>query len=115
MPYVAPAISPAFSVAANSTSQNLMAGNLYEYLDRPSIIEFGMCGSNVGLLATIMLGGQVIVQDQEISGAARYPIVPDDWIVKAAGNAGAKIYITLRNRTGGALTAWVILNITPVR
>jgi len=114
MPYVAPAISPGTSIAANSTSVNLMAGNLYEYLDRPSVIEFGMVGSAVGLLATIMLGGQVIVQDQEISGANRYPIVPDDWIIKAAAKAGAKIYITLRNRTGGALTAWVILNITPL-
>lgn len=112
MPYVAPAI--ATSVAANSTSVNIMAGNLYEYLDRPSVIEFGMCASAVGILATIMIGGQVICQDQEISGANRYPIVPDDWIIKSGGRAGAKIYITLRNRTAGALTVNVVLNITPV-
>jgi hypothetical protein len=91
-----------------------MAGSLYEVLARPSIVEFGLVGSAAGLLATIMIGGEVLMQDQEISGANRFPIVPDDWILKAAGRAGAKIYITLRNRTGGALTSWVILNITPV-
>lgn len=112
MPIVVPAV--AFSVAANATSANLMAGNLYEVLARPSILEFGMVGSAAGLLATVMVGGEVISQDQEISGANRYPIVPDDYILKAAGRAGSKIYITLRNRTGGALTANIVINITPV-
>lgn len=109
---VAPAIS--LSVAANAVSANIMAGNLFEYLERPSIIEFGLTSSAAGILATVMIGSQIICQDQEISGANRYPIVPDDWILKAAGRANSKIYITLRNRTAGALTNWVILNITPV-
>ena len=112
MPVVVPAL--ALSVAANSTSANVMSGSLYEVLARPSIVEFGMTASAAGLLATIMLGGEVLMQDQEISGASRYPIVPDDWILKAAGRAGAKIYITYRNRTGSALTVTQVLNITPV-
>lgn len=112
MPLVAPAIS--FQVALNATSANLMAGSLYEILARPSIVEFGMTASAVGILATVMLGGEVLVQDQEISAAARYPIVPDDWILKAAGRAGAKIYVTYRNRTAGNLNTWLVLNITPV-
>jgi hypothetical protein len=91
-----------------------MAGSLYEVLARPSIVEFGMTASAVGILATILLGGETLMQDQEISGANRYPIVPDDWILKAAGRAGAKIYITYRNRTVGALTVTQVLNITPV-
>lgn len=112
MPVVVPALS--LSVAANSTSANIMAGSLYEVLARPSIVEFGMVGSAAGLLATVLLGGEVLMQDQEISGANRYPIIPDDWVLKAAGRAGSKIYITMRNRTAGALTFWTVLNITPV-
>jgi hypothetical protein len=112
MPLVSPAI--ALSVAANATSANVMAGNLYEYLKRPSIIEFGLVSSAAGILATVLVGGEVLMQDQEISGANRFPILPDDFLLKHAGRAGAQIYITLRNRTGGALTNWVILNITPV-
>ncbi len=114
MPYAAIAISPAVSVAANSTSPNLMAGSLYEYLGAPSIVEYGIVASAVGLLFTIMMGGLVICQDQEVTGANRYPIVPDDWIIKHAGARGTKLYITARNRTAGALTFWLILNITPV-
>jgi hypothetical protein len=109
---VSPAIS--LSVAANAVSANVMSGNLFEVISRPSLVEFGLTASNAGILATIMLGNEIIAQDQEISSANRYPIVPDDWILKAGGRPGAKIYITLRNRTAGALTAWVILNITPL-
>lgn len=112
MPVVVPAI--ALSVAANSTSANVMSGSLYEILARPSIVEFGMVASAVGLLATAMLGGEVLQQDQEISGANRYPIIPDDYLLKAAGRAGAKIYLTFRNRTGAAVTVNVVINITPV-
>jgi len=100
MPLVAPAIS--FQVALNATSANLMAGSLYEILARPSIVEFGMTASAVGILATVMLGGEVLVQDQEISAANRYPIVPDDWILKAAGRAGAPAGCsTLAHPAGG--------------
>ncbi len=102
------------SVAANAVSANVMAGHQEEILKRPSFIEFGLVGSAAGLLATVMIGSQVIIQDQEITGANRYPIVPDDFIVKGAGRAGDKLYITYRNKTGGALTAWTILNITPL-
>jgi len=109
---VSPAI--ALSVAANATSANIMAGNLYEILQRPSIVEFGMVSSAQGILATVMLGSQVLMQDQEISGANRFPIIPDDWLLKGVGRAGDKIYITLRNRTAGPLTINVILNITPI-
>ena len=109
---VAPAIS--LSVAANAVSANIMSGNLFEVLSRPSLVEFGLTSSAAGMLATIMIGNEIVAQDQEISSANRYPIVPDDWILKAAGRPGAKIYITLRNRTAGALTNWVILNITPL-
>jgi hypothetical protein len=109
---VAPAV--AFSVAANSVSANLMAGNMFEYLERPSIVEFGLAASAVGLLLTAFLGSTIICQDQEISAANRYPVIPDDWILKAAAKANSKIFATLRNRTAGALNGWVILNITPV-
>jgi len=112
MPLITPAIS--LSVAANATSPNLLAGSLYEILQRPSIVEFGMVGSAAGLLATVLLGSEILMQDQEISGANRYPIVPDDWILKGAGRPGSKIYVTYRNRTAGALTSWLVINITPV-
>ena len=109
---VAPAVS--LSVAANAVSANLMAGNMFEYLERPSIVEFGAVGSAVGLMLTAFLGSIIICQDQEISAANRYPIIPDDWILKAAARANSKIFATFRNRTGGALNGWLILNITPV-
>lgn len=112
MPQVTPVVG--LSVAANAVSANVMAGSLYEVLARPSIVEFAPVASGPGILATIMLGGEVLMQDQEISGANRYPVVPDDWVLKSAGRAGAKIYTTFRNRTGGALTVTYVINITPV-
>lgn len=112
MPLVSPAIS--LQVVANTSSANVMAGNFYEILQRPSVVEFGLVGSAVGILATVMIGPDVICQDQEVPGTNRFPLVPDDWILKAAGRAGSKIFITFRNRTAGNLNAWAVLNITPI-
>lgn len=101
-------------VLANAVSANLFLGNIYEYLERPSIIEWAFNGSAAGLNIFISVAGKIIVQDQPISAANRFPIVPDDFIAKCMGPAGGKLFATLRNTTAGNLNAWVLANITPV-
>lgn len=92
----------AFSVAANATSTNVLAGQLYEFLDRPAKVMLAAAASAVGLRATWLIGGVAVVNDQLISQANRFPILPDD-IVSAERGIGRMI-LTFRNTTGGALT-----------
>ena len=98
----------AVSVAANSVSTNQVAGQLYEFLQRPSSLVLSGTSSAAGINATLIIGSIAIVNDQPISQANRFPILPDD-IITRIRNATGRIILTFRNTTGGALTVnWAV-------
>ncbi len=101
------------SVAANTTTSNILAGKNKEFLDEPSVLEIGVCASAAGLRATVVIGTEVVVDDQEVSSANHMPIFPDDVLAEGGGFAGDRITLRLRNTTGGALTAFTKINISP--
>lgn len=109
-----PIMTDSQSVAANSTVANVVAGKPFEFVGRPSIVRVYATGSATGLNATVLIGGLNIVQDQLISAANRFPIRPDDMFCDAAAPAGSRIVVSLRNTTGGALTAITMVEVTPV-
>lgn len=97
-----------FSVAANATSANVLAGLQYEFLNRPTKLVLSAVGSAVGINVTLIVGSVTVVDDQPISGANRFPIIPDD-IVTGLRNAVGRIIVRFRNTTGGALTVnWAV-------
>ena len=91
------------SVAANSVSANQLAGQLYEFLDRFMPVLLAATSSAVGINVTFLVGGVAIVNDQPISQANRFPVLPDD-IVTALRRARGRMVLTFRNTTAGALT-----------
>jgi hypothetical protein len=93
----------AVSVAANAVSANQLAGQLYEFLDRPAGVLLCACSSAVGINATLIIGGVAVLNDQPISQANRFPIIPDD-IVTEEGPVTGRMILTFRNTTAGALT-----------
>lgn len=99
------------SIAANSTNPSIFAGQLHEFCAGNSVINLRMTGSAAGLRASVLVGNETFAQDQEISSANRYPVVPDDSFVQAAGLAGERIVVSIRNATAGALTAQVVAEI----
>jgi len=94
----------AVSVAANSVSTNQVAGQLYEFLRRNTTVLLAACSSAAGLNCTLIIGGRIMVNDQPISQANRFPTIPDDVVTQEVGRAGERIILTFRNTTGGALT-----------
>lgn len=97
----------ALSVAANTTSTNQLAGQLYEFLDRPAKVMLAAASSAVGVNVTWLIGGRAVINDQPISQANRFPVLPDD-VVTAEKGMGRMI-LTFRNTTGGALTVnWTV-------
>lgn len=97
----------ALSVAANATSTNQLAGQLYEFLDRPAKVMLAAAASAVGINVTWLIGGRAVINDQPISQANRFPVLPDD-VVTAEKGMGRMI-LTFRNTTGGALTVnWTV-------
>lgn len=101
------------SVAANTTTANLLAGKSQEFVAEPSIVTIGAAASAVGLNATVVIGTEVVVDDQEVSGINRMPQFPEDVLAEGGAFAGDRITVRFRNTTGGAITGFLKINITP--
>lgn len=103
------------SVAANSVVENVLSGKLHEFITaQVARVRLFGTGSAVGLNASMLVGGESFTQDQEISGANRFPIDPDDFVVEGAGVNGDRILVSVRNTTGAAITSVVRVEVEPL-
>jgi hypothetical protein len=101
------------SVAANTTTGNILAGKNKEFLEEPSIVTIGICAAAIGVRATVVIGTEVVVDDQEVSSGNHMPVFPDDVLAEGGGFGGDRITVRLRNTTGAPIVAWTKLNISP--
>lgn len=115
-------VDVARSVAANAISANVVEGKAGRFITRPSLVRVWCSSSAAGILMSAKLSTQGIVQtafdDQEVPGTNRYPLPLEDFITEfpvSPGQGGDELIVLLRNRTGGALTATTVIDITPVR
>lgn len=98
------------SVAANSVSANVVAGQLHEWVREGANITYAATGSATGLRTTLILGVPV-VQDQAIGLQNRFPLIPDDVLFQGRVRA-CRVFLQARNSTGGALTFFWRVDVT---
>lgn len=110
-----PVMTDVRSVAANSTVDNVLSGKLDEFLRVNSTITLHAIATAAGLRLSLVVGGEVALDDQEISARAATTavIVPDDFIVGTAGFNGDRLILRLRNTTGAAITVITRTETTP--
>ena len=95
------------TVAANATSTNRVAGFTHEFLDRLATIVLAAAAAAVGLNTTLLVAGVAYVDDQAVSQANRFPIIPDD--IVASETVAGRIILRFRNTTGaGIIVNWLI-------
>lgn len=102
------------TVAANTRTANILAGKPFEFAAAPSIVNIYIVASAVGLRADVLVGGESVMSDEEVSGANRFPQVNTDLTVRHGANAGDRIFIALRNATGAVLTGNTLVEILPL-
>jgi len=102
------------SVAANTTIANVIAGKLAEFLEEHSRVALYATGSAVGLNYSLLIGGEAVVDDQEVSSANRFPVVPDDFVAEGGGLVGNRIIVRVRNTTAAAITAFTRVEVNPI-
>jgi hypothetical protein len=95
----------ATTILANSTTENVLAGNRFERAQFLGMGELYCAGSNAGLLAELNVGGRSVTPPTTVNAQNRLPVVPDDllsddWLA----NPGDLIQIRVQNTTGGNLT-----------
>jgi hypothetical protein len=90
------------SVGANAVSANVVAGQLYEFVETGQSISLSCTGSATGLRTTLIANIPVL-NDQAINLQNRFPLIPDDIIFQGRVRR-CRLVLTARNTTGGALT-----------
>ena len=109
-----PMIQVTGSVAANATNDNVITGSQFEYLPYNCSLEFGLVGSATGLQADAYSGSDVLCESMAISTQNRFPVYPDDYTLTDVAAAGERVKVRIKNTTGGALTYFVAIRITPL-
>lgn len=93
------------SVAANSTTENILTGQRFERMPYNGYITVYSTGSAAGLREEINIGGRSVSGRLVVNTQNRSPVVPDDLRVEQIeGYVGELIQITVSNTTAGALT-----------
>lgn len=102
------------SVAANARTVNILAGKPFEFVAQPSIINIYIVAAAVGLRADVLIGGESVMSDEEVSGANRFPQVNTDLTVRHGGSPGDRLFIALRNTTGAAIVGNTLIEVLPL-
>lgn len=110
-----PVMTDRRSVAANATVDNVLAGKIDEFLREKSIVRLYALAEAVGANVSLIVGNEVIFDDQEIPARAvgTTITVPDDFVVEGAGLAGDRLILRLRNTTGAAIVVRTRLETAP--
>jgi len=110
-----PTIQGVTSTAAGATTQNVLAGSVYEYLPFNAHLEFGVVAEAAGeSRVTIMSGSDAILEESPVSRAARFPVYPDDFSLNDVAGAGERLVIRHRNTGVGANSLFWAVKITPL-
>lgn len=109
-----PVIQSSLSVAANAVNDNVLTGSQFEYLPYNSRLDFGLVASATGLLCDVFTGQDIIAESFAPPTQNRFPLNPDDFTLSDVARGGERVKVRARNTTGGALTLFFGVIITPV-
>lgn len=107
-----PVIQKEVTVAANTTEENVLSGSAFEFLRRNAIVSAGAVASATGLFVTVQSGGDIVLEESPMDIKTSFPTIPDEMFYNDVGVAGDRLVIRVRNSTGGALVARVLVQIT---
>lgn len=110
---------PAFNkkvaaIAAGAVVDNVLAGSQWEIAPYHATYDFGMNQSAAGLVVDIMSGSDIVAESFEPPVNARYPVNPDDFILKDVVAGAERVKVRVRNTSGGALDFYLGVVITPL-
>jgi len=100
------------SIAANSTTDNLLAGSAFEFARQDSLVSLGVAQAATGCQVTFNSGADVVAEEFAPPILTRYPIIPDEMYFSDVAAAGDRLVVRVRNTTGGAIIVRAIVQIT---
>src|SRR5215471_15140689 len=101
-----PVLNGQLNVAAGAVVPNLIAGSVWEFADRNYWGRLATTADAAfAMRLTVQAGQRTHLEESQISGANRPPILPDDVLIsKFPIPRGARIVLKARNTGAGANT-----------
>lgn len=112
-----PLISASVSIAANSSSGNVLSGSPYEFVAQASIVTLALTqlGAAAGdITMDFQVGGESLASQANTPFKAGMPTFRDDVLVRAGAAAGERLFLNLNNTTAGALIAQWAVEVQPL-
>lgn len=109
-----PVIQNSVTIAANTTNDNVIQGSQFEFLPFNAQLEFGLNGSAAGLVADVYSGSDTVAERYALNTTNRFPVYPDDYNLTDVAAAGERVKVRVANTTGGALTLFYSVRVTPI-
>ncbi len=107
-----------FTIAAGATNNNVVAGDLMQFLPFDAHLKFWQTQSAAGLetritVATMVVGGSGQPIRPNINAAGDI-VTLDDSIAESVGSQTQQVIFTVSNPTAGVLTTTVMVVATPI-
>lgn len=101
------------SIAANSRSANLVAGETFEFLPANALVSYRAAAAAAGLKIDFGIGGEMQIVNGTPPPTNRFPIAPDDTMTSFAGARGERLTLYATNTTGAAIVLQTVIEIIP--
>jgi len=110
-----PVLNGQVSVAAGAINLNVFAGSIWEFPDRHFYGRLALTGDATFFLrATVQCGERTHLEESQISGANRPPVLPDDLLIsKFPVPRGKRLILKVRNPDVAAHTVFWNLHLEP--
>lgn len=109
-----PLVQVSAALTTGTTVENVLAGSQYEFLPYHARIDVAINGSAAGLIADAYSGQDVLVERMQVGAQNRFPVMPDDFTLSDIAAAGERLKVRIENPTGGTLSHFTAVRITPI-
>jgi hypothetical protein len=112
-----PSMQGTFSLLTLTSTPNVFAGQVYEYIPYNALVEIGVVQSATGCIMSIACDTDIVVQDVgqvNIPIKSTPPVYPDDFQPGFACAGGSRLFLAIRNPTAGTLTGFYSARISPL-
>lgn len=107
-------MSDSISVAANSRTANILAGQQFEFLPSMASVQLRASSAATGIRLDFNIGGEQLLVDALAPPTNRFPIAPDDTVLTSSGRQGERLFMTFRNTTAAAIVVQWAVEVMPL-
>jgi hypothetical protein len=91
------------TIAATSTTANVLSGSQFATVSSPTICSLGMTAAATGILASMQVGGRVIVEPSPPPVSSVMPLIPDNFFYTFGALTAETLVLRVQNTTAAGI------------